>query len=310
MCAERGLVLIYHRPVGTPILVTPTMDKTQETLKSDKPSEEPGALFKVGIRIPPFWPEEPELWFAQMESQFALSGITSDTTKFHYIVGQLDHQYAVEVKDIISSPPTENKYNKIKNALIARLTVSQDKKSLQLMKHEELGDRKPSQFLRHLRTLGGSTVTDDFLKTVWSSRLPNNIQAIIVSQKGTLNELAEIADKIHDIAPQSTQVCAMEGGGASGYVNEMAKQMAELTKEIAALKTQFNTQPREPRSQPRYSSFRKGSSPSNKSVQNQSTSRPRQFSVCWYHYRFGDKSTRCTRPCSYPGSENYDGSRK
>lgn len=274
-------------------------------------NEEPSALCKVGIRIPPFWAEEPELWFAQMESQFALSGVTSETTKFHYIVGQLDHKYAVEVKDIINSPPAENKYNKLKTALIARLTVSQDKKSLQLMKHEELGDRKPSQFLRQLRTLGGSTVTDEFLKTVWSSRLPSNIQAIIASQKGTLDELAELADKIHDIAPVGIQVCTLDESGTSAQVNEITKQMADLTKEIAALKSHFNQGRGSGSRGSRNNYDRKGRSPMNsRSEQNQALVRPRQFTVCWYHYKFGDKSNRCTRPCSYPGSENFDGSRK
>ncbi|XP_032689780.1 uncharacterized protein LOC116853037 [Odontomachus brunneus] len=36
---------------------------------------------RIMIRAPPFFPEEPELWFAQLEVQFALSGITQDGTK-------------------------------------------------------------------------------------------------------------------------------------------------------------------------------------------------------------------------------------
>lgn len=32
--------------------------------------------------MPPFWPEEPALWFAQIKSQFAITEITADTTKF------------------------------------------------------------------------------------------------------------------------------------------------------------------------------------------------------------------------------------
>lgn len=31
---------------------------------------------RVAIRASPFWPEEPELWFAQIENQFALNSIT------------------------------------------------------------------------------------------------------------------------------------------------------------------------------------------------------------------------------------------
>jgi len=37
---------------------------------------------RVAIKIPPFWADEPELWFAQLEGQFALGGITQDATKY------------------------------------------------------------------------------------------------------------------------------------------------------------------------------------------------------------------------------------
>jgi hypothetical protein len=61
-------------------------------------------IYKVAVRVPPFWPEEPEIWFAQIEGQFAISGITSDATKFNYIISQLDNKYSREVKDIIINP--------------------------------------------------------------------------------------------------------------------------------------------------------------------------------------------------------------
>ncbi|KAL0830888.1 hypothetical protein ABMA28_002990 [Loxostege sticticalis] len=117
-----------------------------------------------------------------IESQFVLSGITKDETKFYYLVAQLDHQYAKEVKDIITSPSATDKYAKLKTELIKRLSASQEKRIKQLLVHEELGDRKPSQFLRHLSSLAGSSVSSDFLLTLWSSRLPQNIQTVIISE--------------------------------------------------------------------------------------------------------------------------------
>jgi len=35
-------------------------------------------IFKIVIRILPFWPEEPELWFTQLEGQFALCNSLTD----------------------------------------------------------------------------------------------------------------------------------------------------------------------------------------------------------------------------------------
>ncbi|XP_028166075.1 uncharacterized protein LOC114356893 isoform X1 [Ostrinia furnacalis] len=172
---------------------------------------------RVGVRVPPFWPEEPAVWFAQIEGQFALSGINVDATKFYYVVSQLDHQYAAEVKDIIISPPANDKYEKLKSELIKRLTSSKESKIKQLLMHEELGDRKPSQFLRHLQSLSGTTVSDDLMRTIWSSRLPNNLQTIIALQKDSpLEAVADLVDHVHDIAPPSAAQVAMTSAAPSG----------------------------------------------------------------------------------------------
>lgn len=268
--------------------------------------EDSGTVFKVTVRAPPFWPEEPALWFAQMEAQFDLSGITADATKFNHIIGQLEHKYAVEVKDIISNPPALKKYDKIKLELISRLSVSKEQRFLQLLKHEELGDRKPSQFLRHLRALAGEQIPEDFLKTVWSSRLPSNLKALIASQtKVSLDELAMSADQVYDIAPQSLHVHAVNSCEHVTEMSDMAELMAELAKEVASIKAQYGNQAHKSR----FGSRGRNQAPCVNSRQGRSTSRPRDSPICWYHNRFGNRATRCTRPCSHPGAENFRGSR-
>ena len=52
---------------------------------------------RVAVRIPRFWPYDPEMWFAQVENQFALSRITTAETKFNYIAGNLESRHAFEV---------------------------------------------------------------------------------------------------------------------------------------------------------------------------------------------------------------------
>ncbi|KAJ2937653.1 hypothetical protein O0L34_g19328 [Tuta absoluta] len=142
-------------------------------------------LHRVGVRVPPFYPQKPALWFAQLESQFVSSGITSDTTKFHYAFGQLDPNYAIEVEDVVTSSTfasATDKYEQLKTELVKRLSASREKKVNQLLTREEPGDRKPSQFLRRLKDLAGPEVPDDFLRSIWSSRLPSGTQTIIASQ--------------------------------------------------------------------------------------------------------------------------------
>jgi hypothetical protein len=82
-------------------------------------------------------------------------------------MSQLDHRYAAEVEDIITPPPKRDPYTIMKAELVTRLSPSRKQRSHKFLTLE-MGDRKPSQFLRQLRSL----VPDDFLRSIWSSRLP------------------------------------------------------------------------------------------------------------------------------------------
>ncbi|XP_047541805.1 uncharacterized protein LOC125074519 [Vanessa atalanta] len=216
-------------------------DSKNQVRVSTDPSRE---SCRVGVRIPPFWPQEPALWFAQVEGQFALANITADATKFNYVTAQLDHVYAAEVKDIIIAPPETNKYEKLKTELTKRLSASREKEVQQLLMHEELGDRKPSQFLRHLQHLAGPNIPEDFLKTIWTSRLPNSIQAVLVAQPTTpLATLAEVADRVNDVVPR-TPVVASTSTSTQNALDHMAKMISELTKQVQALTTHASRKPR------------------------------------------------------------------
>lgn len=268
---------------------------------------------KVAVRTPPFWPEEPELWFAQMEGQFLLSGITADTTKFYYVISQLEHQHILEVKDIVNAPPTENKFAKLKSELIKRLSASRQKKHRELLVSEEMGDRKPSQFFRHLKTLAGSDVSEDFLKTIWSSRLPQHLQTVVASQPTlSLEQLAELADTVHDIIPTAAQVSAIGSqinqtrtSTTNNGLDELAAQMTELRLEVASLRAQLNPEAQTSRGRTRFNSQNRNRSKSN----NRLRSREWNDSYCFYHNKFGAKAYKCTKPCGYP-AENFNGSRK
>lgn len=246
-------------------------------------------IFKVGMRVPPFWPEEPEIWFAQVEGQFTISGITNDATKFNYVIGQLDHQFSMEVKDIIINPPETGRYEKLKLELVKRLTASKEKKIKQLLMHEELGDRKPSQFLRHLQSLAGPKVPDDFLQTIWTSRLPTSIQTVLAAQpKADLEILADLADRIMDLAPPSPSVASTSRAQPESTMSNMEKEVAALKKQVKSLTMQLN---RRPRSRSRNPQRARSSS--------RSHSNYKKFPVCWYHNKFGSKANKCVSPCDY-----------
>lgn len=255
-------------------------------------------LFRVGVRIPPFWPERPHIWFTQIESQFSLSRITDDNTKFHYVLSHLERQYILEVEDIITSPPTSGKYEKLKTELIRRLSVSRDRKVKQLLESEEMGDRKPTQFLRHLQHLAGVAVPEDFLRSIWMSRLPINLQSIVAAHRNSLplGELAELADSVHDIAPTSPQVAAATTSKTDSAMEIMARQITELTKQVSALTAKIDNRSR---SRTRSTGHQQHRTPSRRSQSNY-----RKFPTCWYHNKFGQNATKCHRPCDFKSGKD------
>jgi hypothetical protein len=165
-------------------------------------------LNRVGIFVPPFWPEMPAVWFAQLEGKFALANVKKDVTKFCHVICHLHNKYAAEVEDVITDPPPTGRYDRIKQELNRRLSLSEEQHVHQLLMHEEMGDRRPTHFLQHLRTLAGLSVPTDFLRTLWTNRLPPNIQAIIATQaQVSLDDVAQLADKIAEVTLPPCRLC-------------------------------------------------------------------------------------------------------
>ncbi|GBN38059.1 hypothetical protein AVEN_132520-1 [Araneus ventricosus] len=76
----------------------------------DGPETTKPELARVAFRAPPFWETDPDLWFLQLESQFKLSGISIDETKFHTVVAALDSTLLSCVSDIVRNPPASSSH--------------------------------------------------------------------------------------------------------------------------------------------------------------------------------------------------------
>lgn len=255
--------------------------------------------------MPAFWPEEPELWFAQLESQFVICGITQDSTKYAYALSQIDTKHAREIKDLITNPPAADKYETIKRTLISRLSVSQELRTKQLLEHEELGDRKPSQFLRHLKTLAGQTVPDSLLRTLWLGRLPTQTQIILATRtQDCLDEVAEQADKIHEVDYRAIVAVTSKQKETVPATNSLEEQIKKLTKQMASLSAKVSQQSKRhfrersrSRSRGRY----------RERFDKKKDDLEKEKGICYFHRRFKEAATKCTKPCTYK-TENAEGS--
>lgn len=244
-------------------------------------------ISRVAIRVPPFWRQNPGLWVRQLESQFITSGITSDDTKYHTLVGSIESSILNHVSHIVEQPPEENKYETLKKALLHEFMESDEKRLRQLLENVSMGDMKPSVLLREMRELSCGKVSEDLLKTLWIQRLPTTTKAILSVSEDKIDKLAIMADKIYD---QSD---------AAGMINDTSKKeedrlsvlernINEIVSKIDALSTD---NPRRTRRNTRSRS------------RNRSSSRT-SASFCWYHHNFGAKATRCRSPCSFNQTGN------
>jgi hypothetical protein len=199
----------------------------------------PAEVSTVAVRLPTFWAEQPAVWFAQAEEQVTLAGISSEQTKFHYVISQLEHQYASEVEDIIISPPQRDPYTILKTELVKWLSPLKEECIHQLLTLE-MGDSKPSQFLRHLRSLA-LDAPDDFLRSIWSSQLPSNVRAILAGQtKRDLYAAAHCADRIIEATPLPTIANIMPlsvDDTLVQHIEDLSRQVAALSAELAHLRS-------------------------------------------------------------------------
>ncbi|XP_073950872.1 uncharacterized protein [Choristoneura fumiferana] len=189
------------------------MNDTQTTGSSPPPpipnqasEHENIEVISIKSRIPPFWRDQPRLWFAQFETVVANQKL-NDESKFSLIVTQFEKADVEQISDIILAQPNTGRYEATKTRL---LTVYEECGADQLHKllHEmELGDQRPSQLLRRMRGPARGRIPDETLRMLWMGHLPAAIRTVLaVHEETDLDALAALADKMHE---QSRQIHAV-----------------------------------------------------------------------------------------------------
>jgi hypothetical protein len=104
-------------------------------------------------KLPPFWPDDPQTWIEQVEAQFHLRHVTSDSTKFYHLVAALDPPTARRLRDTIKSAPDGAKYPALKKHLISTFSLTESERANRLPNLHGLGDRKSSELMDEMVAL-------------------------------------------------------------------------------------------------------------------------------------------------------------
>lgn len=236
----------------------------------------------VAVKLPPYWPKDPSLWFAQVEGQFDLAGITTEMTKFNHVMSQLPAETAQEVRDIILSPPS-NPYTMLKAKLISRTSQSAAERVKMILDPAETANTKPSHILRALKQqLEGMAASEALLTNLFVQKLPIALRPIVAAQIGTvgLEELAGLADRVQENLPDTSNISTVSPTSPSTQDWEL--RLTRLENMVEKLAVGNHNTPR---------SRNASRSPSRSAVN--------PNGLCYYHSRFRERAFKCTQPCSW-----------
>lgn len=110
--------------------------------------------------------------------------VISQNRRYELLLDALPPQATSEVRDTLLAPCGNNPYNVLKQALITRLVTPEQWHMQQLLRHRELGNRKPLQFVRELQHhLDDKAATPDtaVLEEHSPQRFPSSIHVGLVS---------------------------------------------------------------------------------------------------------------------------------
>lgn len=202
-----------------------------------------------------------------------------------------------EVADILENVPEQDRYTRLKDAILKRTGRSDDELLRELFTHITRGNRTPSQLLRFMRSrLGKHSMAESILRELWMDKLPNTITQILapIAENTPLAQLADSADRI--AAKLDQGVYAVQNPDYTLTKNEGLQQaVADLQQQLKDIRILLSRKPRDPR--PTTNNWRQ---------RTRSTSRDRRIDpeLCWYHQRFGDRAKRCSAPCKYGSKSN------
>ena len=246
----------------------------------------------VYIPLPAYSPRDPRAWFVQVDILFECKRITSQRTKFSQVVSQLPLEIVTDLLDVIDPVPAVAPCNTLKAVLIKRSATSEEANIRQLLSGVELGDRTPSQLLRHMQHLvGGKNFDESILRQLWLQHIPLSTRQILATQhEAPLSAVAELADKIHECYPNNIMATVSHSSHHSDMeamdarLSRIELRLDKLTEALVKMSEDFtspafNHRPR--------SSSRKGRTPRTRDA------------ICYYHSKFKDNAKHCILPCSY-----------
>ena len=193
------------------------------------------------FRIATFYASDVELWFNQIETQFALHQINDDDERYSLTCVALSGEVASDVRDVLLQPFRSNKYESLKAILIERRGLTTPERVNKVISGERIGNDIPSRFMRRLQKAAGSgpqaVVGKAVIRQAFIRQMPASIRAHLVIQpdSATLESLAVLADRalaaeedVEESKPGVAEIKVEETTKLVGLLEDLSRRIKKL----------------------------------------------------------------------------------
>jgi hypothetical protein len=240
----------------------------------------PATVYAMAVKLPDFWPGDPELWFTQADFMIRRAGIKCSLTKYDYALQKLPVPCEVlqSVRELacrVRAGVVDDPYEQLEEKLTASYQKSPWQRTFELLNMPDLGDRRPSVLIDAMLALLPDDVEPNRLfLALFLRRLPADMRDHLAAQDlKTLAAMAAAANRLFDARPQGVAVSA-----------------------VAAHQSSRDSSPAGRR---RSSSRREGRRDRRRPTPGRSSD---GGALCFYHDCFGKRAAKCELPCAWPGN--------
>ena len=147
-----------------------------------KVEEEP-EIGSLKVKLPAFWPDKPEAWFVQAESNFKARRITSQLAKYHLVVIALDSDTVDGVLDLLEAPPEADPYDQLKAHLVQSFRLSKVDKIKRALEATAPDDENPVKFADKIMASDMWEASgEDISKVVFMLQMPDAVRKTMWSE--------------------------------------------------------------------------------------------------------------------------------
>ncbi len=245
------------------------------------PQQQAAAVSTVAVKLPEFWTSDPIMWFWQAEACFRRSNITQSSTMYDHVLMKLPEAVVISVRNLINEiqPGANDAYERLKERLTDSYAKTRWQQAFALIKHPDLGDRRPSALMDEMLALlpTGARSDDTIFLALFLLRLPTSMRDhLAAADHKTAADMARHADTIWDSRAGESAVAAV----------------AAPVEAVAARSPSRDSRRRSP-------DRRQQGGQRQQRRQTPGPDRKRDQSLCYYHGRFGKKAHKCEAPCAW-----------